>query len=287
MHRLSWGLRERKTGLLQWLAAELAESGSPGCPIFVSLGEIRQNLPQTIDDLARAANPKLSTGLLNHVIANCQLFVLLDGLDEVVDPKDRGLSQHRPIIDALSKTIPPRSRLVLICRTMFYDAVALDVSPLVTEQFADSTDTAITLALEGEFTKPEILLLCDVMIEDADRYLSQGTSSNVWPSAKDRQELADFLKSPFTLRLLERALPEILTKADVLDLDRLYEVAIRSMLLRDGRISQGGGWSPLWKLWKGSCSRVQFPITHQYQPVSPAAFSPAMILRKLHFHRGH
>jgi hypothetical protein len=123
---------------------------------------------------------------------------------------------------------------------MFYDAVAHDISPLLTGQLVDSTDRAITLALEGEFKKPEILSLCDVMIEDADRYLRQGMSSNVWPGAKERRELADFLKSPFTLRLLERALPEILTKAEILDLDRLYEVAIQSMLLRDGRISKEG-----------------------------------------------
>jgi NACHT domain len=229
-----------KTGLLRWLAAELSSGQTQQFPIFVSLAEVRQSLPQSVDDLARLASPTLSKALLVHAVQNLRVFALLDGLDEVMDPTDPKLSQHRPVIDALGGVIPKTSRILLTCRSMYYQAIAPDLSVLDETHPDDRTDAAITAALEGHFPKPEILSLCDVSIEEGENYLSRGLSSNVWPDVKKQFDLTEFLRSPFTLRLLERALPSLLATTGAIDLNQLYEAAMHSMLLRDSRVPREG-----------------------------------------------
>lgn len=98
----------------------------------------------------------------------------------------------------------------------------------------------ITEVLDEEFKKPEILSLSDVSIEEGDKYLKAGMASDIWPKARAQFDLTEFLSSPFTLRLLERALPTLLMNVEMIDLDRLYEWAIQSMLLRDGRVPKEG-----------------------------------------------
>jgi hypothetical protein len=229
-----------KTGLLRWLAAELASAGAEHFPILLPLAEVRQALPRTVDDLAALASPKPSNALLVYAIQNFRVLLLLDGLDEVMDPTDRRLSQHRPVIEALAGVIPHSARVILTCRSMYYEAIEPDISVLGRPHAVDRTEDAITQALEGDFPKPEILSLCDVTIEDGDSFLRQGAAGNIWPRAQQQFDLSEFLRSPFTLRLLERALPTLLANAGVVDLDGLYEAAIRSMLLRDGRVPKEG-----------------------------------------------
>jgi Sulfatase-modifying factor enzyme 1 len=203
---------------------------------MLSVAEVRQHLPRTVGDLARLANPRISNELLNYVWKDHKLVVLLDGLDEVVDPLDKTLSQHQPLLRALGQVIPANARLVITCRSVFYSAIAADVPLASAGQSVDSTDAAIAFALGEQVTKPEVLTLCDVSIDESEKFLSRGPAGNIWPVARERFNLTEFVKSPFTLKLLERALPALLSKAELLDLDRLYEVAITAMLKRDGRI---------------------------------------------------
>jgi len=145
-----------KTGLLRWLAAELASKRSKNFPIFLSMAEIRQSPPQNVDDLERLASPRPPNALFAHAIKNYEILTLLDGLDEVMDPSNPDLSEHRTVIDALCKVIPQNSRVLLTCRSMFYEAIVPDVYSFLRDDPIDRTDAAITEVLEGNFRKPEV-----------------------------------------------------------------------------------------------------------------------------------
>lgn len=222
-----------KTGLLRWLASEIASEQSSHCPFFISLADVRRQVPRSVADLAALADPKLPESVSGFAIEKFVPIVLLDGLDEVVDPQDRNLSQHRPVLQGLGRIIPPDARLIITCRTLFYESVAADVAALQGGREVDRTEAAISAALEGGFDKPEVLALCDVAIEEGERYLSTGTAGNVWPTARGQLDLSEFMRSPFTLRMLERALPSLLAQSGLVDLDKLYDVAIKAMLLKD------------------------------------------------------
>jgi hypothetical protein len=225
-----------KTGLLRWLSAHVATSMPDIIPITVPLSEVRAHNPRNMSELASIADPYLPE-MVPEIVCQHMPLILLDGLDEVVDPRDRSLSPHRPVLEALGRILPKQARIVITCRSMFYEAVSFDVNRLEEVVATDRTEAAITTAITGAYGIPELMTLCDIDLTQAETYLQRGIAGAAWSKTERSHNIFTFMTSPFTLRMLERALPVILSQHEQIDLDMLYEIGIKSMLLRDGRLT--------------------------------------------------
>ncbi|ANP45662.1 hypothetical protein ATE48_06870 [Candidatus Viadribacter manganicus] len=230
-----------KTGLMCWFAAEIA-SERQELPLLISFRDLRNAPPHSFSALSELAVNAPDQDLAAEAAGRREVVLLLDALDEIMRPTDTDLSEHASALEALAQSIPGGARIALTCRTMFYTGLAEEALPFLEKQRShgcvDRTEDAIAMALNGIVPdRPAFLKLTEVKENDARRYLS-GLNEAMAREVERRPDLAQFARAPFTLRLLETALPLMLDEGGVVDLDRLYETAISATLLRDHRIAR-------------------------------------------------
>lgn len=227
-----------KTGLLWWAASALAVKAD-AFPLLVQARDLKHLGQITLVDLERIAGASLRTVPPSDP-GDWTIFLLLDGLDELVGAHAGG---ENLALELLAKTIvalPPTGRLLAACRTPTFASIGpqlrrelLRQGPAASEH--DAYETAIRRALDGAHEDVLILAVEPVSASDASSFLQGGNlTGSLVEKALASRAIRPFLSTPFTIRMLQVALPGLLEEPTLAITD-LYRTYIRAALLRQDR----------------------------------------------------
>lgn len=229
-----------KTWTLRWLAYELSRRRLKGdasvpVPITIALGRLLIQNPVSRGDMLKAADPLVEENCLRNV-ANGTL-VLLDGLDEMASMVGQSEEQIANIIRVINDIEPTSTRFVVGCRTDVLESASLRryLARLGTpKDRLDSTSWAATAALEKSSIPFDTVRILDIDYESADYYLSNSAVGTIWRDLRREGAYRELAKAPWTIFLLEVALPRLSREAGIPQLNELYNAAVETWLLRYG-----------------------------------------------------
>lgn len=233
-----------KTWTMRWLAQRLAERRLRGdrtapIPVVIGLTQLSNCDPMTREQFFQRAWPApLPDDALHAVHTN--VLLLLDGLDELIS-LDGSDAQAKKILKFIAATEPPSTRFIVSCRTeaitsepALGDLVAL----LSKTDSVDPTEWAVMKSVTSEYAGVEQIRILDVPQDLADSYLLHSPASNSWQKVRAEAAYLQLARVPFTIYLLQEALPRLSTSQTHATLPLLYSQAAESWLLRSGRSRQ-------------------------------------------------
>lgn len=223
-----------KSGLIQWLARTLALDSNCPLPIVIPLGRGQAVIPQSINQLISIADPAPPPGIFE---TNESVVLLLDGLDELIGPVSEGRISYQRLLAAILELAPPNTRVLLTSRTAAFQHISGSVITALSKGAEanplDKTEEAIASIFGGVSLKYQVLTLCDLNVHLRNEYLSQTEAGSIWKRLSTNESYAQLAQRPFMLRLLEKALPYLSQTRESIELDTLYDVAVRAWLTRD------------------------------------------------------
>ena len=225
-----------KSGLLRWLASELANRDDT-LPLVVAAAKLRRLSDVTLYALGELAEPQIEPTLYTEKLGSKQLLILLDGLDELVGAETGGDAIARKLLGHLFGVVPPATRVVAACRTPAFSVLgeslteALPVRP-ASSGTGDAYDVAIARALD--LTGPLLVArLLPVLDADAAAFLhTTRLSRKLVDDTVSQPSIRPFLASPFSIRMLSLALPHLAGSGPVSIVD-LYRIYIKAALTRE------------------------------------------------------
>jgi hypothetical protein len=223
-----------KSGLIQWLARTLALDFSSPLPIVIPLGRGQAIIPQSVEQLISIADPAPPPGVFE---TQGSFVLLLDGLDELISPVPEGRTSYQRLLSAILELVPPETRVLLTSRTAAFEPIAGSVITALGKSSGanplDKTEEALESIFGGGGLKHQVLTLCDLSTRLKDEYLSQTEAGSLWKQLRTNESYAQLAQRPFMLRLLEKALPYLSQTRESIELDTLYDVAVKAWLKRD------------------------------------------------------
>jgi NACHT domain len=238
-----------KTWAIRRFARDIAhrrmrQRGSHWTPILISLPALARHLPHSRTALLEIALPDpVPAAAIAHP---ARAVLLLDGLDEIIGLG--GVPEiARAALRAVADNAPKSSRFVVTCRTQTVRSGLLaEFAELLLQ--ADHTDRSAWAAHRAITRTPEaftVLTIDAVDAERADAYLCRSDVQDTWRRVRGDPAFADLAHLPFTIYLLEHALPVLSSGRDQLDLNRLYEAAVQYWLYRAGyaEVTACGHWT--------------------------------------------
>jgi hypothetical protein len=195
-------------------------------PVFISLNRI--NFEGGVSSLE--AGMEEWGWLLDALPFPYRYLFLFDGLDEIgLSPT----SKPEEFLRELINLAPRGARFAISCRSHTFQQrrqrlleSALSCEVPISD---DPTDWAISATLD----RPIVCSLCNVNDKDADNYISSGSAAAVWNSIRYKESYYALSRQPVMLRLLEKALPRLMTSEHALTASELYRVAMETWLRRD------------------------------------------------------
>jgi len=222
-----------KSGLLQWLARTLANDETT-VPAVVALGRLQRGLPHSLPEVQALVSPPLPREALDSPEA---LVLLLDGLDEAVDPTSKNKIDYLDALIAFRRLFPAHTRILVTCRTAAFEPLSENLPEAMRAGDArdtfQTTEDAISRALGRAAAEHVVLRICDLDPKGAEEYLLGSEAAEAWKRLGSKSSYLQLANRPFILRLLEKALPYLSAKATGVELDQLFDIAIRAWLLRD------------------------------------------------------
>jgi len=225
-----------KTGLLWWTASILAKRQDV-VPLFVPASKLRALQQMTLPEIGKIAEPPLKISSESQ-LGGSQLFLLLDGLDELVGAEAGGDKVALELITKIFQVVPPSSRVIAACRTPAFAIIdqelknALPANP-ADPRTTDPYDQAISRALGLSKENPLIIQVRPVSKNSARIFLEEvSVASDLVQVATSSSKILPFLSSPFSLRLLTLALPHLVTKKTIA-IDDLYRIYVTAALVRE------------------------------------------------------
>jgi hypothetical protein len=243
-----------KTWLARRICRDLAANTLAGqvespLPIFIPLSKLHLQTVQTFPELLSLASP---VPLLGRAFErrSTRLFFVLDGLDELLVLSGNTVESAKRVFAIVSSLLPQSARVMITCRIQVLDSIRNWIDLLFEDLrssgsgFEDRTDVAIDRALGRGNPIATTFEICDVLSEQADLYLKSSPASELWGKVSSQRAYRDLARVPFTLFLLEEALPSLMLRAEVPDLPALYRAAVLTWLYRD-RMAASIGIEPL------------------------------------------
>jgi hypothetical protein len=225
-----------KTGLMWWMASRLAELEN-AITLVVSVARLRRFDKPTLAGLAELAEPPLGLPFGPNEIRGKQLFLLLDGLDELVGAEVGGDSGASQVLAKVLEVLPASSRVVVASRTPAFALLGKNFEAMLPnrEAWADSLDpyeAAISRAL-GFRQRALILRIQPVSATDARLFLSNSDlPEHLVQSATTSDTIRPFLSTPFSVQLLTRALPSLADRGSI-TVAELYRTYVDAALFRE------------------------------------------------------
>ena len=230
-----------KTWTMRWLAQRLAERWLRGdrtspVPVLIGLTQLSDCNTITREQILQLAWP---TPLSDVVLRSgrSDILLLLDGLDELIS-LDGSDAQAKKILNFIAAMEPPSTRFMISCRTeaITSEPALGDLAALLAKvDSADQTAWAVMKAVNPERTALEQIRILDVPEERADSYLLQSEAASSWEKVRTEIAYKQLARVPFTIYLLQEALPRLNTPQSDTTLPLLYLKAVESWLLRSGR----------------------------------------------------
>jgi hypothetical protein len=204
-------------------------------PVVIGLAQLSNCDPITREQLFQRAWPvPLSDDALHAV--HTDVLLLLDGLDELIS-LDGSDAQAKKILKFVAATEPPSTRFIVSCRTeaITSEPALRDLVTLLSKtDSADQTQWAVMKSVTSEAADPEQIRILDVPQDLADSYLLQSPASKSWQEVRAQAAYRQLARVPFTIYLLQEALPRLSTSQTHATLPLLYSQAAESWLLRSG-----------------------------------------------------
>jgi hypothetical protein len=214
----------------------LSDDGGSMIPLFVPLSRLHLRPIQTFAELTEIASP---LALTFRVVEQQQrqLLVVLDGLDELLVLAGNTPEMAKRLFSNVAALIPQSARVVITCRLQVLHTIQnwidLLFEDLNGEPSGDRTNFAIDRALGRGTPVATSFVIKDIEPEEADVYLSNSSASELWETVSSQQAFRELANIPFTLFLLEQALPSLSAQTGIPTLPGLYRAAVLSWLLRD------------------------------------------------------
>lgn len=226
-----------KSGLLRWLAYDLAAAEGNSIPLIISAAKIRQLKDVTLSSVCELADPRFEISLFTDRQRDERLFVFLDGLDELVGAECHGAAVAYEILGKLCGVIPSDSRVIATCRTPTFPLLSRElraVLPTNSEQNRSGDDyaRAFSRAINARSQPPLVIRLLSVEEGDAVSFLRHRLPAEILENNLRRPTIRPFLGSPFAIRLLTLALPRM-TEMGSVSLVDLYRIYVDAALLRE------------------------------------------------------
>ena len=227
-----------KTWALRWLASDLSQRTlrrrrSVPVPLIVNLASLGDRNPADRAELLRLATPNMLSEDVLRESAD-QVVLLLDGLDEILGIPDARQERISSLLQSIINLEPATTRFVIACRRHVAEATGLRdrLRRIIDVDSLDPTKTAVAQAL-GDIS-PDVDLLCiaDVQASKANAYLSESGVAQLWRAINTPQDYTDLTRVPFTIFLLEEALPVISLNGAAPTLPALYRTAVEVWLAR-------------------------------------------------------
>jgi hypothetical protein len=225
-----------KTGLIWWIASLLAEQD--GVVLVVPAARLRPVKDITLATLGRIADPSLEVNLQADDFRARRLFLLLDGLDELVGAESGGDRLAAELLVRALACIPNTSRVVATCRAPVFALIAPDFQHALSENSApsdpvDPWDAAIARWTGNRKEQALIVRVEPVSRVNARAYLERNKiEQSLVDNATTSARLAPFLSSPFLLRLLSKALPRLMLNGPIA-LHEIYTTYVLVTLARE------------------------------------------------------
>lgn len=225
-----------KSGLIWWMASILANLDK-AVTLVVSASKLRHLNDVTLSDLSDVSEPRLEALLRAEVLAERQLYILLDGLDELIGAEAGGDQVALHLLANVFGCVPATSRVVAACRTPAFSLIGQEFQSNLPKKETNSRpvdpyDLAIARALGLHNQHPLILRIQRVSPGDAKGYLEKrDVPDQLVCAATTSKKLLPFISTPFSLRLLTLALPHLVTQESIF-LDDLYRMYVLAALLR-------------------------------------------------------
>jgi hypothetical protein len=226
---------------MRWLAQRLAERWLRGdrtspVPVLIGLTQLSDCDVVTRESILQLAWPTpLSADDLHS--GHSDILLLLDGLDELMS-LDGSDTQAKKVLNFIAGTEPLSTRFIISCRT---EAIASepalgDLAALLAKtDSADQTRWAVMKAVSPDRVDLEQIRILDVPEERADSYLLASKAGSSWQKVRAQTAYRHLARVPFTIFLLQEALPRLSTPQADATLPLLYFKAVESWLLRSGR----------------------------------------------------
>jgi hypothetical protein len=230
-----------KTWLARRLCRNLAVRSIQGeaptvMPVFIPLHKLPHKAIDSFAELLKIASPSPPDPKAFEQSFRSSLIVL-DGLDELLVPS--GTTEAKFLLDNVSTLIPHSARVVITCRSQVLESIKGWIGLLFENHRGagdeDRTRIAIDLALGRGVSISPTLNICDVESEQADAYLHNSPAAKLWQEVANQRSFRELATMPFTLFLLEEALPRLQSEKQVPNLPGLYEAAVKTWLYRDSR----------------------------------------------------
>ncbi|MEU0882282.1 NACHT domain-containing protein [Lentzea sp. NPDC005914] len=226
-----------KTWLLRWLAHDMARRGlskwrTAPIPVLIELGSLL--------DKDIATRGKLLAESVPRPVAESDLdgrrgavLLLLDGLDELLADA-RSADRVRATLRGIVRAEPTSTRFLVACRAHLLETT--DLVQMLGEVIADSdrqdsTRSVVQRAL-GQVSLPGVVCIEPVSEGKAGTYLLGSKAGRLWKSVQDQEAYRELAHVPFTIFLLEEALPHLSDQTGRIDLPMLYAKAVEAWLSR-------------------------------------------------------
>lgn len=228
-----------KTGLMMWLASELASRSEPGLTLLVPASRLDDSAI-TLHTLAAAAEPPLAVPLDVGSVPERKFYLLLDGLDELVGTLKGGRQRAVRIVKEVLSSVAASTRVVISCRDPAYAVIRDELQEMLSALQAPESpllaaDRAIRTTLGSESIISYSIL--PVRDEDAHAFLATEVSpqgrSNKSNKLASGVDLNTFMSRPFTIQLLRAVAHKTKDLWSLTTIDELYEKAVTAWLLRD------------------------------------------------------
>jgi hypothetical protein len=225
-----------KTGLVWWVAWTLT-SVDAVLPLVVPAARLRNLDRISLPDIVAVAEPRPEAAIEPETLKNCQIVLLLDGLDELVGVEVGGDRIAADLISKVLLAIPSSSRVLAACRTPAFGLIEHSFRASLPKHVAhedgdDAYDIVISRALGLENGTTAVFRIQQVQSMEAQSFLENSNLSKpLIHTATTSRGIAPFLTAPFSLRLLKLALPH-LDARNAVAVHELYRTYIATALSR-------------------------------------------------------
>lgn len=225
-----------KTGLLWWAAAALAQQDGI-LPVFIAASKLRSRQPLVTADLGELSTPPLDLPRVLSSSSELMLYVVLDGLDELVGTETGGEETANLILQQVISILPSGGRVLAACRTptfeLLQETLHDGLSGIPEDRWpTDPYARALERTLGTREHRLLVLRVAPVGPEEASDYLeSQGMGSAEVSFATNSHVLRPFLTTPFSLRMLSVAFQQVVRR-DTVAIDELYRLYVEVLLAR-------------------------------------------------------
>lgn len=220
-----------KSGLVLWAESELQDRDDV-VTLLVPAARLRSVNAIDLAALSTVAVSPLSADLVGAVTRDHTLILLLDGLDELVGADLGGVKLAASAMRDLSSSLPPKTRIIATCRKAAYASIEGMLRDALPDNVAERDflyQSVIRKVVNGADLL-EVIEIAPIPRSEALPFLASVVDSTKLAMLNEPR-WDPYLGSPMLLSLLRSVLPALI-EADLLALDKIYELYVRQALIR-------------------------------------------------------